>query len=78
MTYNYSYVYNLTGLTKDQALKVAEAVGLGDRKEETADMLMRLYGMFIKKDALLIEVNPYAEDASGKCKMAAYNLRSFH
>lgn len=46
---------------------MATAVGLEDKKEETADMLLRLYDLFLKKDALLIEVNPYAEDASGKC-----------
>lgn len=54
-------------------------MGLGDKKDETADMLLRLYDLFIKKDALLIEVNPYAEDASGKCKQnyAWYQLRGF-
>ncbi|XP_039295752.1 succinate--CoA ligase [ADP-forming] subunit beta, mitochondrial [Nilaparvata lugens] len=57
---------NITeGLKKEQALAMAEKVGLGDKKEQTADMLMRLYDLFVKKDALLIEVNPYAEDASG-------------
>ncbi|XP_065203881.1 succinate--CoA ligase [ADP-forming] subunit beta, mitochondrial [Planococcus citri] len=58
---------NITeGLSKDQALKVASSVGLDDKKEQTADMLLRLYDLFLKRDALLIEVNPYAEDASGK------------
>lgn len=61
-------LYIESGLTKDQALKVAAAVGLEDKKEQTAEMLLRLYDLFLKKDALLIEVNPYAEDASGKCK----------
>lgn len=55
------------GLTREQACKVATAVGLGDKKDETTEALLRLYDLFLKKDALLIEVNPYAEDSSGKC-----------
>jgi succinyl-CoA synthetase beta subunit len=31
-------------------------------------MLFKLYDLFVKKDALLIEVNPYAEDTEGNCK----------
>jgi succinyl-CoA synthetase beta subunit len=31
-------------------------------------MLFRLYDLFVKKDALLIEVNPYAEDTDGNCE----------
>jgi len=53
------------GLTKEVAEDIAVKVGLKDRKEETADMLLKLYGLFLDKDALLIEVNPYAEDTSG-------------
>ncbi|GLV37953.1 Succinyl-coenzyme A synthetase beta subunit ADP-forming [Carabus blaptoides fortunei] len=63
------------GIQKDQALNVVTKVGMtGTTKENTAEMLMKMYEMFIKKDALLIEINPYAEDADGSyfaldCKM---------
>jgi succinyl-CoA synthetase beta subunit len=58
-----------SGLTESQAEKVAEKLGLGgDKKARTVDMLFRLYDLFVKKDALLIEVNPYAEDTEGNCK----------
>lgn len=62
------------GISKDQALKIADKVGLSEKKDQTADMLVKLYDLFLKKDALLIEINPYAEDASGNyfaldCKM---------
>lgn len=63
------------GIQKDQALKVVTKVGMtGTTKENTAEMLMKMYEIFIKKDALLIEINPYAEDADGSyfaldCKM---------
>lgn len=56
------------GLTREQAEKVAVTVGLQSQKEKTADMLMKMYDLFLKKDALLIEINPYAEDAGEKCK----------
>lgn len=56
------------GMTREQAAGVAAQVGLAEQKEETADILLRLYDLFMKKDAQLIEVNPYAEDANGKCK----------
>ncbi|XP_058465566.1 succinate--CoA ligase [ADP-forming] subunit beta, mitochondrial [Malaya genurostris] len=52
-----------TGLQKSQALAIAKKVGLSDNAEETAKMLLNMYDLFVKKDALLIEINPYAEDA---------------
>ncbi|XP_019871334.1 succinate--CoA ligase [ADP-forming] subunit beta, mitochondrial [Aethina tumida] len=54
------------GLSKETAEKVAERVGLGKFKEQTGDMLLKMYDLFLKKDALLIEINPYAEDAGEK------------
>lgn len=56
------------GITKQQAEDIAVKVGLKSKKEETADMLLKMYDLFIKKDALLIEINPYAEDAGETCK----------
>lgn len=62
------------GIQKDQALKVVTKVGMtGTTKENTAEMLMKMYEIFIKKDALLIEINPYAEDADGSCKYILFN-----
>ncbi|XP_049801966.1 succinate--CoA ligase [ADP-forming] subunit beta, mitochondrial [Schistocerca nitens] len=61
----YEPISIVKGLSKEQAERIAESVGLGDKKEETAEILLRLYKLFISKDAVLIEVNPYAEDASG-------------
>ncbi|XP_008470049.1 succinate--CoA ligase [ADP-forming] subunit beta, mitochondrial [Diaphorina citri] len=53
------------GITKEQALKVADAVGLKAKRDITAEMLIKMYALFISKDASLIEINPYAEDATG-------------
>lgn len=61
--------YSFSGLTESQAEKVADKLGLGgEKKARTVEMLFRLYDLFIKKDAVLIEVNPYAEDTEGNCK----------
>ncbi|XP_071440617.1 succinate--CoA ligase [ADP-forming] subunit beta, mitochondrial [Hetaerina americana] len=54
------------GMTKEQGIKIAKAIGLADQQEQVADVLLKLYDLLIKKDALLIEVNPYAEDTDGK------------
>ncbi|XP_017855769.1 PREDICTED: succinyl-CoA ligase [ADP-forming] subunit beta, mitochondrial isoform X3 [Drosophila arizonae] len=52
------------GLTKEQASRVIDKVGLGgENAQEHVDMLLNLYKLFVKKDALLVEINPYAEDA---------------
>jgi succinyl-CoA synthetase beta subunit len=50
------------------ALKVADKVGLQEKRDQTADMLLKMYDLFLKKDALLIEINPYAEDQNGNCE----------
>lgn len=59
------------GLTKEQATKIIEKVGLNDNAEEHVCMLMNLYKLFVEKDALLVEINPYAEDAMSGCKFIA-------
>ncbi|XP_016978921.1 succinate--CoA ligase [ADP-forming] subunit beta, mitochondrial isoform X1 [Drosophila rhopaloa] len=60
-----------TGLTCEQAQKIIKKVGLGGEGEDThVQMLMNLYDLFVKKDALLVEINPYAEDAMTGCYFA--------
>ncbi|XP_017140405.2 succinate--CoA ligase [ADP-forming] subunit beta, mitochondrial isoform X1 [Drosophila miranda] len=59
------------GLTEEQACKIVEKVGLGgDGADEHIKMLLNLYQLFVKKDALLVEINPYAEDAMSGCFFA--------
>ncbi|EEB12253.1 succinate-CoA ligase, beta subunit, putative [Pediculus humanus corporis] len=53
------------GLTEEQAKKITSAVGLDEEMSTTVDMLMKLYNLAMEKDALLVEVNPYAEDVNG-------------
>jgi len=60
-----------TGLTSEQAEKIVKKVGLGGDGEDThVQMLLNLYDLFVKKDALLVEINPYAEDAMSGCKFS--------
>lgn len=61
------------GLSKEQARSVAEKVGLTEQADDTADMLLNMYDLFVQKDALLIEINPYAEDALENCKYLLIN-----
>jgi len=69
MIYN---IYIYLGISRELALDVITKVGLTKKKDETADVILKLYDLFLTKDALLIEVNPYAESIStGGCK---YNI----
>ena len=47
---------------------MADKLGLASKREEAADMFIKLYNLFIKYDATMIEINPLAEDQNGKCR----------
>ena len=49
----------LTGLGAEQALKIAQAVGLtGASAAQAADVLQKLYTCYMDTDASLVEINP--------------------
>lgn len=50
------------GLTQEMALWVLRRVGITDQPAPACKMLCNLYDLFVKKDALLAEINPYVED----------------
>ncbi|XP_018333540.1 succinate--CoA ligase [ADP-forming] subunit beta, mitochondrial-like [Agrilus planipennis] len=54
------------GLQKSQAEKVIKKLGLEKQMDSTLKLLDNMYKLFKEKDALLIEINPYAEDKEGK------------
>lgn len=60
----------VAGLQPEQAKKIAKKLGLENIEAKVVKLLTDMYELFIKKDALLIEINPYAEDAfdNDKCK----------
>ncbi|XP_057657239.1 succinate--CoA ligase [ADP-forming] subunit beta, mitochondrial-like [Diorhabda carinulata] len=55
----------VTGLKKEQADNVAVKIGLQSQKDKISDVIMKMYHLFVEKDALLIEINPFAEDTAG-------------
>lgn len=62
-------------MSKELALDLVSKVGLTKKKDETANVILKLYDLFLSKDALLIEVNPYAESIStGGCKYKMFVL----
>lgn len=54
------------GLTTEQATRVADQLGLTNKREEAAEMFQKIYNLFIKYDATMIEINPLAEDSEGQ------------
>jgi succinyl-CoA synthetase beta subunit len=56
-----------TGVTQEQARRVAEKLGFSDSSlNEATEMIVRLYDTFIKNDAVMLEINPFVEDTSGQ------------
>ncbi|VDK53026.1 unnamed protein product [Anisakis simplex] len=54
------------GLTEENAIEVADKLGFqGDCKAQAIDIFRKLYELFVKSDATLLEINPMAEDVSG-------------
>lgn len=65
------------GLQKQDALDMATKMGFdGDAAQQAAETFMKLYNLFIKKDATLIEINPLSEDREGNvlCMDAKLNF----
>jgi len=55
------------GLSHEAALKVAGEIGIpAAKQEEVAGVLLNLYTLFTEKDANMVEINPFAEDSTGK------------
>ena len=62
-----------TGLTKEKAVEIADALHIPKADQDAvADTFIRLYNIFQTKDATMVEINPFAEDVSGKCELRFY------
>jgi len=56
----------IAGLGKEQALKIAKAVGLsGGSADQAADVFQKLYQCYMDTDASLVEINPLNCDSKG-------------
>ncbi|XP_066266731.1 succinate--CoA ligase [ADP-forming] subunit beta, mitochondrial-like isoform X2 [Branchiostoma lanceolatum] len=55
------------GLTIEQARGVAAKMNFQtDLQEEAAEMMVKIYEMFSRTDATMVEINPMSEDSNGK------------
>lgn len=64
------------GLTSAQANSIADKLGLtGNSKEIASLVASNLYELFVEKDALLLEINPFAEDICGECTLTMNEIR---
>ncbi|XP_059427533.1 succinate--CoA ligase [ADP-forming] subunit beta, mitochondrial-like [Carassius carassius] len=69
----------MQGIKMDQAIKVAEKMGFPPALiNEAAENMLKLYDVFIKYDASMVEINPMVEDSSGivMCMDAKINFDS--
>merc|ERR1711997_350944 len=54
------------GLSKEMALDIASKLHFpAEDQEEVSETLIKLYKLFLSKDATMVEINPFAEDANG-------------
>ncbi|XP_019639624.1 PREDICTED: succinate--CoA ligase [ADP-forming] subunit beta, mitochondrial-like isoform X2 [Branchiostoma belcheri] len=55
------------GLSIDQARGIAAKMNFQkDLQEEAAEMMVKIYEMFSRTDATMVEINPMSEDSNGK------------
>lgn len=60
------YVDIIEGISEEQAMSMAERMGIPESAQKNAaEYFIKLYNLFIKSDATLIEINPLAEDSEG-------------
>ena len=63
------YIIFFVGLSREQAVEFARTMGFSNNCiPSAADTMLRLYSIFVEKDALLVEINPMAEDSMGRGK----------
>ena len=61
------------GLQRSQAEEMAKKMGFQENGvKQTADLISKLYGLFLEKDCNLLEINPLAEDSRGTGKKIVF------
>lgn len=54
------------GVTKEIACEMAGKMGFqAECQKQASEMIQKLYGLFVKSDCTLLEINPMAEDVNG-------------
>merc|ERR1712168_1605514 len=55
------------GLSKELALDIAAKLHIpAEDQDDVSETLIKLYNLFLSKDASMVEINPFAEDSQGK------------
>lgn len=58
----------MKGLTVEQVKTIVDKLGIeGEDRQVTSIIACNLYELFIEKEALLLEINPFALDICGEC-----------
>lgn len=69
----------IEGIKKEQAVTLAKKMGFPSNiVDSAAENMIKLYNLFLKYDATMVEINPMVEDADGKvlCMDAKINFDS--
>merc|ERR1712241_738591 len=54
------------GLSKELALDIAAKLHIpAEDQDDVSETLIKLYNLFLSKDATMVEINPFAEDSNG-------------
>merc|ERR1712079_188345 len=54
------------GLTKEMAVEIASKLHIpAEDQDDVSETLIKLYNLFLSKDATMVEINPFAEDSNG-------------
>ena len=65
----------IKGLSKNEALEFARKMGFSKQcVDQAADWMIRLYDLFIEKDAVMVEINPMSEDLLGRGIITAFQV----
>lgn len=66
----------IEGLSDSVAERVAAAAGFhGEGLVQAVDTMKKLYNLFLKYDATMLEINPMAEDRKGNGECALFLIR---
>ena len=61
------FIDPLTGLSAEQATKIADSIGLpANSTAQAVDVFQKLYACYMDTDASLVEINPLNRDSQGK------------
>jgi succinyl-CoA synthetase beta subunit len=70
--------FSTSGPSVRDSEAIARAINLGENRFQAFhDQLSRIYKLFVEKDALMIEINPFVELADGARKFRAAVLNCY-